>query len=115
VNFAAEMLSPGTKTEGAPSLFPLRKSSPIYVGKLLDIAQGWLTFRILRQHFMMRRESIGKNFIYQKLKQQKRGRIAETLKSIIAVFTPVDPSLEYNPLWNHKAMCAFPSATRERD
>jgi len=24
----------------------------------------------------------------------------------------VDPSLDYNPLWNHKADCAFPSATQ---
>jgi glutamate dehydrogenase (NADP+) len=24
----------------------------------------------------------------------------------------VDPSLGYNPLWNHKAACAFPSATQ---
>jgi glutamate dehydrogenase (NADP+) len=24
----------------------------------------------------------------------------------------VDPALDYNPLWNHKADCAFPSATQ---
>jgi glutamate dehydrogenase (NADP+) len=29
-----------------------------------------------------------------------------------AVYTPVDPKLDYNPLWNHKAECAFPSATQ---
>ena len=29
-----------------------------------------------------------------------------------AVYTPVDPNLKYNPLWNHKADCAFPSATQ---
>jgi len=29
-----------------------------------------------------------------------------------AVYTAVDPDLDYNPLWNHKADCAFPSATQ---
>ena len=26
--------------------------------------------------------------------------------------SPVDPKLDHNPLWNHKADCAFPSATQ---
>ncbi|MGZ5428391.1 MAG: NADP-specific glutamate dehydrogenase, partial [Thermoanaerobaculia bacterium] len=26
--------------------------------------------------------------------------------------TPVDPKLDHNPLWTHKAQCAFPSATQ---
>jgi glutamate dehydrogenase (NADP+) len=29
-----------------------------------------------------------------------------------AVYTPVYPALAHNPLWNHKADCAFPSATQ---
>ncbi|MEY2559567.1 MAG: glutamate dehydrogenase, partial [Verrucomicrobiota bacterium] len=29
-----------------------------------------------------------------------------------ATFTPADPALDHNPLWNHKAECAFPSATQ---
>ena len=47
------------------------------------------------------------------LKNVKRGRIkeyAEKYKS--AVYTPVDPKLDFNPLWDHKADCAFPSATQ---
>jgi len=47
------------------------------------------------------------------LKNIRRGRIkeyAEKYKN--AAYTPVDPSLDYNPLWNHKANCAFPSATQ---
>jgi glutamate dehydrogenase (NADP+) len=46
------------------------------------------------------------------LKNVRRGRIkeyAERYKS--ATFTPVDPKAGMNPLWNHKADCAFPSAT----
>ena len=47
------------------------------------------------------------------LKNVRRGRIkeyAERFKS--AVYTESDPSLDYNPIWNHKADCAFPSATQ---
>ena len=46
------------------------------------------------------------------LKNIKRGRIQEYAdKYPDAVYTPVDPALDFNPLWNHKADCAFPSAT----
>lgn len=47
------------------------------------------------------------------LKNVKRGRIseyAEKYKS--ATYTPVDPKIDFNPLWNHKAHCAFPCATQ---
>jgi glutamate dehydrogenase (NADP+) len=47
------------------------------------------------------------------LKNVRRGRIkeyAERYKS--AVYTELDPKADYNPLWNHKADCAFPSATQ---
>lgn len=47
------------------------------------------------------------------LKNARRGRIkdyADEFKGV--VYTPVNPSLDYNPLWNHKAHCAFPSATQ---
>jgi glutamate dehydrogenase (NADP+) len=47
------------------------------------------------------------------LKNVKRGRIQDyTTKFKSATYTPVDPKLDYNPLWNHKADCAFPSATQ---
>ena len=52
------------------------------------------------------------DFVMQ-LKNVKRGRISEYVdKYPQAVFTPVNPALDYNPLWNHKAQCAFPSATQ---
>jgi glutamate dehydrogenase (NADP+) len=51
-------------------------------------------------------------FVMQ-LKNVKRGRIQEYAdKYRTAVYTPVDPKLDQNPLWNHKAQCAFPSATQ---
>ncbi|MEN8152948.1 MAG: NADP-specific glutamate dehydrogenase [Acidobacteriota bacterium] len=47
------------------------------------------------------------------LKNVKRGRIKEYAeKYSSAVYTPLDPNLGYNPLWNHKADVAFPSATQ---
>ena len=47
------------------------------------------------------------------LKNVRRGRIKEyTDKFKNAVYTSFDPKLDYNPLWNHKANCAFPSATQ---
>ncbi|MCK5543072.1 MAG: NADP-specific glutamate dehydrogenase [Desulfobacterales bacterium] len=51
-------------------------------------------------------------FIMQ-LKNIKRGRISEYAdKYSEAVYTPVDTAFDNNPLWNHKAQCAFPSATQ---
>jgi glutamate dehydrogenase (NADP+) len=47
------------------------------------------------------------------LKNIRRGRISEYVaKYKNAVYTPYDSSLNYNPIWNHKAECAFPSATQ---
>jgi glutamate dehydrogenase (NADP+) len=47
------------------------------------------------------------------LKNVRRGRIkeyGEQFKS--ATYTPSDPEADHNPLWAHKADCAFPSATQ---
>ncbi|HEY6206581.1 MAG TPA: NADP-specific glutamate dehydrogenase [Chthoniobacterales bacterium] len=47
------------------------------------------------------------------LKNVRRGRISEYADKFKgAVFTKHDPKLDHNPLWNHKAQCAFPSATQ---
>jgi glutamate dehydrogenase (NADP+) len=47
------------------------------------------------------------------LKNVKRGRIKEYAdKYKSAVYTAVDKNADHNPLWNHKADCAFPSATQ---
>src|SRR2546421_1104774 len=47
------------------------------------------------------------------LKNVRRGRIAEYAdKFKMAVLPKLDPKLDHNPLWNHKAECAFPSATQ---
>lgn len=47
------------------------------------------------------------------LKNVRRGRAREyTEKYPNACYTAVDPTLDFNPLWNVKADCAFPSATQ---
>lgn len=47
------------------------------------------------------------------LKNERRGRIKEYAdKYSSAVFTAADRNASSNPLWNHKADCAFPSATQ---
>ncbi len=49
----------------------------------------------------------------KELKNVRRGRIKEYAdKYPSTVYTPADPAAEFNPLWNHKADCAFPSATQ---
>jgi len=47
------------------------------------------------------------------LKNVRRGRIKEYAdKYKSAVYTAVSQGSDHNPLWNHKADCAFPSATQ---
>jgi glutamate dehydrogenase (NADP+) len=47
------------------------------------------------------------------LKNVRRGRIEEYAAQYkSAVYVPIDPKLDHNPLWAHKAHCAFPSATQ---
>lgn len=47
------------------------------------------------------------------LKNVRRGRISEYAdKFSSATYTAIDPNQGFNPLWNHKADCAFPSATQ---
>jgi glutamate dehydrogenase (NADP+) len=47
------------------------------------------------------------------LKNVRRGRIQEYADHFKrAIYTAADPKASYNPLWNIKADCAFPSATQ---
>jgi len=47
------------------------------------------------------------------LKNVKRARIKEYVEKYPeAVYTAIDGGADHNPLWNHKADCAFPSATQ---
>jgi len=47
------------------------------------------------------------------LKNVRRGRIKEYAEQFTsATYTARDPKADHNPLWAHKADCAFPSATQ---
>ena len=47
------------------------------------------------------------------LKNIRRGRIQEYVDKFPgAVYTATDSQLDYNPLWSHRAACAFPCATQ---
>ncbi|MBU0509944.1 NADP-specific glutamate dehydrogenase [bacterium] len=47
------------------------------------------------------------------LKNVRRGRIKEYADKFKGVtFTPLTADMDHNPLWDHKAACAFPSATQ---
>ncbi|HEY2800847.1 MAG TPA: NADP-specific glutamate dehydrogenase [Chthoniobacterales bacterium] len=51
-------------------------------------------------------------FVMQ-LKNVQRGRIAEYADKFKgATYTRLDPQADHNPLWDHPAQCAFPSATQ---
>ena len=56
----------------------------------------------------------------KRLKNMKRGRIQEYVdKYSQTIYTEADSTLNFNPLWNHRADCAFPCAVegeiREKD
>jgi glutamate dehydrogenase (NADP+) len=47
------------------------------------------------------------------LKNVRRGRIEEYAAAHkTATYIPIKPGLDHNPLWAHKAQCAFPCATQ---
>ena len=55
----------------------------------------------------------GKLALVMDLKNLRRGRIKEYAdQHKTAVYTPFDSKDDHNPLWSHKADCAFPSATQ---
>jgi glutamate dehydrogenase (NADP+) len=55
----------------------------------------------------------GKLAFVKRLKNVRRGRMKEYAEKYKeAVYTEVDPSADHNPLWDHRADCAFPCATQ---
>ena len=49
----------------------------------------------------------------KRIKNIRRGRIQEYCEKYPqANYTPADYTLDYNPLWSHRADCAFPCATQ---
>jgi glutamate dehydrogenase (NADP+) len=116
VYFAAEMLGTRRETlEGKTCLVSGSGNVAQYtVEKLLDLGAKPVTLSDSSGHIYdeagIDREKLA--FVIE-LKGVRRGRIKDYAdKYKTATFTAIAAGADSNPLWNHKAHCAFPSATQ---
>jgi len=116
VYFASEMLSTRSQTlEGKKCLVSGSGNVAQYtIEKILQLGGTVLTISD-SNGFVYDEAGITKEKLQfvMELKNVRRGRIkdyADKFKG--AVYTQIDSGTDYNPLWNHKADCAFPSATQ---
>ncbi len=115
VYFASEMLASKNKSlEGTSCLVSGSGNvAQFTIEKILDLGGRVITFSD-SSGYIFDEEGVDREKLdhLMELKNVKRGRVKEyTQKYPSAVYTPVDPGLDHNPLWSHKADCAFPSAT----
>lgn len=116
VYFAAEMLATRNETlEGKTCLVSGSGNVSQYaIEKLLDLGAKPITASD-SGGYVLDEEGITREKLawMMDLKNVRRGRISEYVgKFKNAQYFPVDKSLDHNPLWDHKANCAFPSATQ---
>jgi glutamate dehydrogenase (NADP+) len=116
VYFASEMLSTkGQTLEGKKCLISGSGNVAQYTVEKINQLGGKALTLSDSNGYIYDEEGISKDklaFIME-LKNVRRGRIkdyADKYKG--AVYTPIDPKIDHNPLWDHKADCAFPSATQ---
>jgi len=116
VYFAAEMLATrGKSLDGLTCLVSgAGNVAQFTMEKILDLGGKPVTFSdssgYIYDEAGIDREKL--SYIMQ-LKNIRRGRAKEyTDQYPEAVYTELDPQADANPLWNHKADCAFPSATQ---
>ena len=116
VYFAAEML--GTRSEtmaGKTCLISGSGNVSQYtIEKILDLGGKAVTCSdssgFIYDEAGFDREKLA--FLLE-LKNVRRGRVSEYAERFSsAVYTPVDPAADHNPLWDIKADCAFPSAVQ---
>jgi glutamate dehydrogenase (NADP+) len=116
VYFAAEMLSTkGQTLEGKKCLVSGSGNVAQYTIEKINQLGGKALTVSDSNGYIYDEEGISKEKLafVMDLKNIRRGRIkeyADKFKS--AVYSPIDPKMDSNPLWNHKADCAFPSATQ---
>jgi glutamate dehydrogenase (NADP+) len=116
VYFAAEMLGTRNETlEGKTCLVSGSGNVAQYtIEKILELGGKAVTLSD-SNGYIYDEAGIDKeklNFIME-LKNVRRGRIKEYVdKYKSAVYFAIDPNLDHNPMWDHKADCAFPSATQ---
>ena len=115
VYFAAEMLATKNETlEGKTCLVSGSGNVSQYtVEKIIELGGKVVTLSD-SSGYIYDEEGIDSDKLdfVKRLKNIKRGRIYEYIdKYSDAAYTEADTSLDHNPLWDHKADCAFPSAT----
>ncbi len=116
VYFASEMLARhGETTEGKRWLVSGSGNvAQFTVEKILHLGGKVLTMSD-SSGYILDEEGIdtAKLASIKELKNIRRGRIQEYCERYPrATFVPVDPSLDWNPLWSHRADCAVPAATQ---
>jgi len=116
VYFAAEMLATGNETlEGKTCLVSGSGNvAQFTTEKLIELGAKVVTLSDSSGYIHDESGIDREKLEYIKvLKNVRRGRISEYAEKFSsAVYTDVDPAIDHNPLWNHKAECAFPSATQ---
>ena len=116
VYFAAEMLATRNKTLKDMTCLVSGSGNvaQFTVEKLLDLGAKTVTLSDSSGYIFDESGIDRKKLEYIKmLKNVRRGRIKEYAEKFTeAEYLPVDPAHDYNPLWGHKADCAFPSATQ---
>jgi len=116
VYFASEMLATRRETlEGKTCLVSGSGNVAQYLTeKVIDLGGRVVTLSD-SSGYVFDEEGIDRDkldFVKQ-LKNIRRGRMAEYVETYSnAVYTPIDPARDHNPLWAHKADCAFPCATQ---
>jgi len=116
VYFAAEMLATRDDTlEGKTCLVSGSGNVAQYTAEKIIELGGKVVALSDSSGYIYDEEGIDRsklNFV-MRLKNLRRERIKEYVEKYSeTVYTEVDTSLDYNPLWNHSADCAFPCATQ---
>jgi glutamate dehydrogenase (NADP+) len=116
VYFAAEMLATRNQSlEGKTCLVSGSGNVAQYtMEKLLDMGARPVTFSDSSGYIFdeagLDRQKLA---FLMELKNVRRARASQYVEQYpSAVFTPAKANADHNPLWNHKADCAFPSATQ---
>ncbi len=116
VYFAAEMLSTRNQTlEGKVCLVSGSGNVAQYtVEKLLELGAKPVTLSDSGGYIYDEAGITAEKLAFViDLKNVRRGRISEYADRFKGtVYTHTDPAVDVNPIWDHKADCAFPSATQ---
>lgn len=116
VYFAAEMLSTKKQTlEGKVCLVSGSGNVAQYTVEKINQLGGKVVTLSDSNGYIYDETGIDKDKLsfVMELKNVRRGRMKEYAdKYKTAVYTELNQNADFNPLWNHKAHCAFPSATQ---